>query len=121
MVKPIDPQDSEHTPGVPAKALQEDSIPNESGTIDPLEPRDAEKLKNLRNTQPVPEDNIGRDTVGQGQPNAQKVKQQESLPATNVPVEKNFSKTGEFYDPMKDERALAKKDAGARGGNKPQE
>jgi hypothetical protein len=109
--------------GIPADQLQEDAdqvFPNqnESGTIDPLEPADTEKLKNIRNTKPGDEDTVGKDTVGQGQPTQQKVRQEPSLPPVSVPVEKNFENIDEFYDPLETERAQADRDSQDRGSAK---
>jgi hypothetical protein len=91
---------------------------NESGVINPVSPEDTEKLKNIRNTQPSQEEHIGRDTTGQGQPDFQKINQEQSLPQTSVPVEKNFTKAGEFYDPMEIERLNTDKDSAERGAQK---
>jgi len=110
-----------NTPVKPEEVIDadlKDTFSNESNSADPVEPQDAEKLNNIRNTQPAAEDTIGRDTVGQGQPTAQKVNQEESLPPSAVPVEKNFAKTGEFFDPMKSERAIVGKDSANNGAEK---
>lgn len=102
----------------PTPVLDTNAPATEYGTIDPLEPHDAEKLTNIRQTQPGEEHRVGRDSTGQGQPGFQKVKQEESLPATAVPVEKNFTKTGEFVDPLASERIVADKNAASRGAAK---
>lgn len=104
--------------GTPADELQEDSIPNESGTLDPVEPQDANKLKNIRNSQPGEEAHVGVDSTGPGKSTIQKVEQQESLPAVAIVVDDKFAKPGEFYDPNKDERIISELDAADRGAAK---
>lgn len=84
-----------------------------------------EKLKRieregeLNKVPPEPDNKIGPDTTGVGQPTAQPVKQGQSLPPTAIPVEKKFEgKSDQFYDPMDTERAINKKERAARGGEK---
>lgn len=81
-------------------------------------PDEVENLKNIRNTRPGDEVTVGRETVGQGRPTTQPTKNEESLPPTAVPVDRNFERTGEFYDPMKDEALVAKKRAADNGSKK---
>ena len=83
------------------KTIEATEKTNETGLIDPIEPQDADKLNDIRNSRPGQEVHLGKETVGQGAPVAQSTNQHGSLPATAVPVEKNFTKTGEFYNPNK--------------------
>lgn len=71
----------------------------------------------IKKVLPEPETEIGKDTVGVGQPDAQAVSQGQSLPQSAIPVEKKFEKD-QFYDPNKTEVAIDKKDRIERGGAK---
>jgi len=68
---------------------------------------------------PQPDNNIGPDTTGVGQPVAQPVNQGQSLPQSAIPVDNKFDgKTEQFYDPSTTERANMLKERAARGGAK---
>jgi hypothetical protein len=84
-----------------------------------------EKLKRIERegeinkVNPEPENNIGPDTTGVGQPSLQPVNQGQSLPQSAVPVEKKFEGTAEqFYDPNAAEVATHKKEVANSGAKK---
>lgn len=71
----------------------------------------------LNKVPPAPENTVGKDTTGVGQPSLQPVNQGQSLPQSAVPVDKKFEKD-QFHDPMKTEAGIAEKDRANRGGEK---
>lgn len=87
-----------------------------------------EKLKRIERegeinkVAPTPENNIGPDTTGVGQPSLQPVNQGQSLPQSAIPVEKKFEGTSnQFYDPNAEEVAERKKSTAQNGAKKTEE
>lgn len=95
-------------------------IPDNDGLVDPDDKmKRIEREGEINKVTPEPENNIGPDTTGVGQPSLQPVNQGQSLPQSAVPVEKKFEgKSDQFYDPNASETAVANKDRAARGGQK---
>ncbi|WP_407304113.1 hypothetical protein [Acinetobacter sp.] len=101
---------------------QEDAlqIPDNQGLVDPSDKmKRIEREGEINKVTPQPENTVGPDTTGVGQPVAQAVNQGQSLPQAALPVEKKFEgRSDQFYDPNAAETAEAAKARAARGGQK---
>ena len=106
----------------PQSLPQEDDlqVPDNQGLVDPDDKlKRIEREGEINKVTPEPENNIGPDTTGVGQPSLQPVSQGQPLPQSAVPVEKKFEgKAEQFYDPNATEFAIANKDRAERGGQK---
>lgn len=124
------PAQAPGTPDSPIQAPAEgpQSLPQDDDlAIDPSQGLNDpdEKLKRIQRegeinkVAPTPENNIGPDTTGVGQPKVQPVNQGQSLPQSAIPVDNKFDgKTEKFYDPNAAEVANHIKDRALRGGKK---
>lgn len=125
---PNEKQKPAESPNKDTNTTETESLPKDHDldTTDPMGLTDPdEKMKRLEReaelnkVRPEPENNIGPDTVGVGQPTLQPVNQGGSLPQSAIPVEKRFEGQKEdFYDPHEAERAARKAERAARGGKK---
>lgn len=105
----------------PQSLPQEDLLASpDQGLTDPDEHmKRIQREGEINKVSPEPNNNIGPDTTGVGQPIAQPVNQGQSLPQSVIPVENKFDgKTEQFYDPNANERANQLKDRAARGAVK---
>lgn len=93
-----------------ALPVEDDLNIGSGGLFDPDEDmKRIQRETQINKVSPAPESNIGKETVGVGQPIAQPVNQGQSLPQSAIPVKQKFEGSGEeFYDPMDAERALNK-------------
>ena len=97
--------------------------PDAPGLTDPDEHmKRIQREGEINKVSPLPENNIGPDTTGVGQPTVQPVNQGQSLPQSAIPVENKFEgKAEQFYDPNATEVANHHKDRALRGGKKTDE
>lgn len=120
--KPGDVVQAPQYPNDPQSLPQEDDLanPDTPGLTDPDEAlKRIQREGELNKVPPLPENNIGPDTTGVGQPKAQPVNQGQSLPQSAIPVDNKFDgKTEQFYDPKAAEAANSQRDRVNRGGSK---
>jgi len=95
-------------------------VPDNEGLIDPDDKmKRIEREGEVNKVTPEPQNHIGPDTTGVGQPVAQPVNQGQSLPQSSIPVEKKFEgRADQFYDPNASETASANKERAERGAKK---
>lgn len=126
----VNQQDEAAEQGVPRQAPAEGpqslpqendlQVPDNEGLVDPDDKmKRIEREGEINKVTPEPENNIGPDTTGVGQPSLQPVNQGQSLPQSVVPVEKKFEgKSDQFYDPNEAEQAIRSKERAQNGGQK---
>jgi len=106
----------------PQSLPQEDVLtnPDTPGLSDPDEHmKRIQREGEINKVAPEPENHIGPDTTGVGQPTVQPINQGQSLPQSTIPVDNKFDgKTEQFYDPNAAEVAKHHKAVANNGGKK---